>query len=88
MKESPQQTATPQNFKSSALQTTKAAHEIGTINFDTAKTSTKSQQGFIGGPRRTITAQNSNIQGRKVDSPKICVHEGEIIDYRPKTASA
>lgn len=34
-----------------------------------------------------MTLQNSHIQGRKVDSPKIYVNESESRDPRPKTSA-
>ena len=52
---------------------------------DTAKTSTKSQNN--GTNRQIMTLQNSQIHGRKVDSPKIVMNEGDGVDLRPKTSA-
>jgi len=34
-----------------------------------------------------MTLQNSQIQGRKVDSPKIFVNEGDGVDLQAKTSA-
>ena len=81
VKESPQ-SATPQNFKSSQIQTTKAE----TIFLDTAKTSNQNDLAF-GQSRQVMTLQNSQIHGRKVDSPKVNVNGADVLDSRPKTSA-
>lgn len=48
---------------------------------DTAKTAK------MGGARQIISLQNSQIHGRKVDSPRIYVHENDMGDFRPKTSA-
>lgn len=34
-----------------------------------------------------MTLQNSHIQGRKVDSPKIYVNDNDVREVRPKTSA-
>ena len=52
---------------------------------DTAKTSTKSQANS--NMRQIMTLQNSQIHGRKVDSPKIYVNDQDMQDSRHKTSA-
>ena len=54
---------------------------------DTAKTSTKSATGPGAHSRQIMTLQNSQIHGRKVDSPKIYVNESDLQEVRPKTSA-